>query len=200
MGKVCFTCQTEKPLDSENFNNDKKAKDGFRASCKPCLKAKNYKWRMDNIDRAHATANSEQRKAWHNEYRRGRKAERAKEARKYRAKNLEKYRAYHRKHYAENREDLLAYRAEYIKKNPWFNRAAASRHRALILQRTAKWADREAIKEVYKNCPDGMVVDHVIPLRGKFVSGLHVEKNLQYLLFKDNAIKGNKYDPVLAWI
>lgn len=129
---------------------------------------------------------------WHNEYRRGRKDERAKAARKYRASNLEKVRVSRRDYYARNRERLRKYQSAYIKANPGFNRAASARHRALIFQRTVKWADLSAIKEFYKNCPPGMVVDHVIPLRGENVCGLHVLNNLQYLAAAENGKKSNK--------
>ncbi len=190
--KVCYTCEKEKPVS--DYNLDKKAKDGLRASCRACLKEKNQKWTSENRDKVRVKLNSERRKKWHNEYRRNRKEIRAKEARDYRAKKGDEYRARRRKYYQENRVRLIEYRREYIKKNPWFNRAASARNRALILQRTPPWADLEAIKKIYKECPDGMVVDHVVPLRGKVVSGLHVENNLQYLTAEENGKKSNKFE------
>lgn len=62
-----------------------------------------------------------------------------------------------------------------------------------IVQRTPLWASLENIYEIYKNCPCGYHVDHIIPLKGKLVSGLHVETNLQYLLAQENKIKSNNY-------
>lgn len=62
----------------------------------------------------------------------------------------------------------------------------------LFLQ-TPKWANKDKIKEIYKNRPKGFDVDHIIPLQGKFVSGLHVENNLQYLTVKENRSKYNKF-------
>ena len=72
-------------------------------------------------------------------------------------------------------------------------RLKSANERAARLQRLPAWADAESIKEFYLNCPEGYHVDHVIPLRGKEVSGLHVIENLQYLLAKENMSKGNKY-------
>ena len=60
--------------------------------------------------------------------------------------------------------------------------------------RTPVWADRESIKKFYLNCPEGYQVDHVIPLNGKYVSGLHVIENLQYLTIEENLKKSNKFD------
>jgi len=69
-------------------------------------------------------------------------------------------------------------------------------HRASTNKRRAgkacpAWADLVAIKDVYLKCPDGYQVDHIIPLNADHVSGLHVEKNLQYLTPSENQLKGN---------
>ena len=65
---------------------------------------------------------------------------------------------------------------------------------AMQRQAMPKWADRDKIKEIYTNCPAGFHVDHVIPLCGKIVSGLHVEFNLQYLTALENIRKKNFYE------
>lgn len=62
--------------------------------------------------------------------------------------------------------------------------------------RTPKWADTLAIADFYSNCPPGYHVDHIIPLRGKFVSGLNVVDNLQYLTATENRKKNNTYNCV----
>jgi len=50
-------------------------------------------------------------------------------------------------------------------------------------------ADHEQIKEIYKNCPDNMEVDHIIPVS---LGGLHHQDNLQYLTSDENKRKGNR--------
>lgn len=62
-----------------------------------------------------------------------------------------------------------------------------------IRQRTPKWVNIELINNIYHNCPKGMHVDHIIPLRGVLVSGLHVPENLQYLTMEENLFKSNKF-------
>ena len=50
-------------------------------------------------------------------------------------------------------------------------------------------ADQEIIKEIYKNCPDNMEVDHIIPIS---LGGAHHQNNLQYLTPNENKRKGNR--------
>lgn len=60
-------------------------------------------------------------------------------------------------------------------------------------RRVPLWSEKDKIVEFYKNCPKDKQVDHIIPLKGKLVSGLHVINNLQYLSPEDNMRKSNKY-------
>lgn len=77
--------------------------------------------------------------------------------------------------------------------NPSSNTANVRQYRLAKLKRIPLWADRKAIREVYKQAAQqGLTVDHIYPLRGKLVSGLHVANNLQLLTQTENARKGNK--------
>jgi len=62
-----------------------------------------------------------------------------------------------------------------------------------LRERTPTWADKKKIAEFYANKPEGYHVDHIIPLNGKTVSGLHVLENLQYLPASENCSKSNKF-------
>jgi hypothetical protein len=115
--------------------------------------------------------------------------DKAKEShRLYYLKNKEKI-----KIYAENnKERLLKYRKEYRLKNNHLINALQAKRRSLKLNATPKFANLNKIKEIYKNCPKGYTVDHIIPLQGNNVCGLHVEWNLQYLTRSENSSKSNK--------
>lgn len=82
----------------------------------------------------------------------------------------------------------------YNKNYPEQKRKDAANYRSRKSNRTPKWADIIKINEFYRNCPKGYEVDHIIPLHGNNISGLHIHTNLQYLTKEENSKKGNKFN------
>lgn len=96
--------------------------------------------------------------------------------------------------YIQNKQEILSRNKTWRISNKGKVTAIKAKSRAKRNKRVPIWADIEKIKEIYKNCPPDMQVDHIIPLAGKNVSGLHVHYNLQYLTPEENRKKSNKYD------
>jgi hypothetical protein len=86
--------------------------------------------------------------------------------------------------------DRKRYSTKYGKQQ---RRAYCAKRKATKLQRTPSWANLAAIRLIYETCPIGHHVDHIVPLQGKNVSGLHVEWNLQHLPAEENLRKSNKF-------
>lgn len=59
------------------------------------------------------------------------------------------------------------------------------------LNATPPWVDKNKIKQIYERRKVNEHVDHIIPLKGRNVCGLHVHYNLQILSAKENIKKGN---------
>lgn len=73
--------------------------------------------------------------------------------------------------------------------------AYEAKRRAAQLRATPLWADLNKIAQVYKVAAEwGLTVDHVVPLQGETVCGLHVHNNLQLMKAGDNFAKHNKFD------
>lgn len=60
-------------------------------------------------------------------------------------------------------------------------------------------ADRAAVIGLYRRAKEeGLTVDHIVPLNGDTVCGLHVSWNIQLIPLADNVSKGNKFDETLG--
>lgn len=70
------------------------------------------------------------------------------------------------------------------------NRIRQSKYRSKQYRKLDPTANHEKIKEIYKHCPIGCEVDHIIPLSK---GGMHHENNLQYLPKQENRKKGNRW-------
>lgn len=88
---------------------------------------------------------------------------------------------------------------KWFAQNPERWTAQKAKYRANLLNATPAWSDFEAIKLVYAEArrvssQTGVAhhVDHMVPLKGKNVCGLHVSWNLQLLTSTENQSKGNK--------
>ena len=84
-------------------------------------------------------------------------------------------------------------RKKYMKENKHLFKAYSAQRRARKLKATPKWADLQGIKFFYIFCPEGYHVDHIVPLQGKNVCGLHILSNIQYLTAEENLKKSNKF-------
>ncbi|HSV90911.1 MAG TPA: hypothetical protein VLH80_07410 [Nitrospiraceae bacterium] len=93
-------------------------------------------------------------------------------------------------------KDLCAncYHNGYYFANHTVERARRNARRTRVQIATPPWADMKAIHLFYINCPPGHEVDHIVPLKGKRISGLHVLENLQYLPIKANRTKLNRFE------
>ena len=189
--QVCNKCGIEKPLNQ--FGKNCRRKNNVRLSCKECnvqMVMKKYKenpqafcektgqWRRNNPEkhRRYSVAYIAQNREKLNELRR-----------QYRLRNIER----------ERKKD-----AEYLTKNRAKIYAKNARRRAAEKKATPNWLSfihKAQIEEFYeialaKNIQTGIehAVDHIVPLRGKTIHGLHVPWNLQILTKAENSRKYNK--------
>jgi len=100
-------------------------------------------------------------------------------------------------------EFLECERQRYLKNyqtDPGKYTAKGAKRRAAKLQATPAWSDLVAIAEIYRQAQQLTLdtgvnhdVDHIVPLRGKYVWGLHIPINLQVLTSSANKRKLNKH-------
>lgn len=172
--KKCSKCHKHFPVTE--FYKNKSRIDGLQKWCKNCCRQRDAA--------RHRPYNAEAQKKYANkraEYNRNRRA-----IPEVRAKLL----AANKQHYLKNKEAYVA-------------RALAR------LSRTNKSAithdDPKNVYAIYKKAAELRVsgydveVDHIVPLNGKFVSGLHVSWNLRIVDSAVNRSKSNKFEDGYAF-
>jgi hypothetical protein len=112
--------------------------------------------------------------------------------------NPEAERARLRERYVANIESERALRRQHYTNNKSVYVARAKHRKIQLVKRVPAWADTSAISAVYAEAEEmralglDVHVDHIVPLNGKTVSGLHVHNNLRVMLASDNLAKSNK--------
>jgi len=146
----------------------------WRANNRDKTRAANKKWAAKNREEIRIKALEEGKKRAVSGY-----------YKKWREKNREKHREYHRNYYHDNpgrkTQVLISVR----------------KRQAAKLSATPCWLSEEHIKEIGRFYIEaamvGLTVDHIIPLQGVIVCGLHVPWNLQLMSHSDNSGKGNRF-------
>jgi len=166
-----------KPVDS--FAKRSASPDGLQNNCKECQKAYRREYYMANKEKSKVTSA------------------------KWREENSESIREQKKFYYENNREKFISLNREWRKENPDKVNAHSAKRRASKLQRTPEWLtdfDKEMIDWTYhcakvatEKFGEPYHVDHIIPLQGENVSGLHVPGNLQVIPATENFSKGNSY-------
>lgn len=167
--KVCRTCTLEKPETDFYLRKETGRR---RTECSRCI--------MDRNNNNYAKKPEQ--------YNKMKKASREphllkiqEKARDKYAENLEACREYGR-----NKYQRTKHRGTYVKNT--------SARRARKIQSTPAWSDQTQIRQIYEDAATmGLTVDHIIPLRGVDVCGLHTDANLQLLPSSENIAKGNKF-------
>lgn len=187
--KTCTKCKGEKELTE--FQKCRRNKNSLKAVCRGCVKIRAAEWYSKNKVKATTTSKA---------YREANKEKTKVRHAKYRAENKDKEAARHKKYSVENKEKVNAIGRKWSHNNPAKMNAKNAKRRATKLQATPEWADLDHIKRTYEwakvmeeRTGRKIHVDHIVPLQGENVCGLHCEANLQLMFAEDNMSKGNKH-------
>lgn len=114
--------------------------------------------------------------------------------RRYRYEKPEQYKQAARRRKLNNPESYRKAQSNYARNNPEHFRTKAKVRNRRVKQATPKWVNKQELYNIYRNCPKHMQVDHIIPINGKDVCGLHVPNNLRYLDSIENSKKSNNFE------
>jgi len=202
--KNCSNCKETKPVTEFH----KSRKDGLQAYCKACRKAyrkAHYEANKDKLiayHKAYFEANREKERARMKAYYEANKDKLIARSKAWQKANPDKLLARSKAYHKANREKLLARMKAWQKANPDKNNARNAKRRGCRLQATPPWLTADHLAEIQEwytiaqeiqwLSEEPLEVDHIIPLQGTNVCGLHVPWNLQILPKSENIKKGNK--------
>lgn len=170
---ICVKCKNKYPRNEEYFYKAYGTVDGLNRQCIVCVKNNYNIWASKNKQRC-----KELGKRW-------------------RLANKDKIKAYPKRKYKLSKKAQLR-KSIYDRKrrieNPELYRLYTANRNAAKLHATPSWANEELMELVYVEANyRGLQVDHIIPLQGKNVCGLHVYNNTQLLTEEENALKHNRW-------
>jgi hypothetical protein len=173
--KTCSFCKKEKPESA--FSVRRASPDGLNYKCRECNKEYLKVWQANNPNAF---------KRWYSE-------------------NKEERAQYWRGWYEANKDHRSRSYAEWAKQNKHIVNALIAKRIAAKKQSTPRWANQDAIREVYRAAAERTEqtgvrheVDHIYPLQGKRVCGLHCEANLRVMTKTENIRKSNRMPKDLA--
>lgn len=177
--KKCTRCHIEKPETEFDLRPDRPGK--RRSHCKDCRRKE-----VRDQDKK-----NRKRKSLYNK--------------DYRKTNKEKIDLKGKIYREQNRDRILKYLKSWRKSNPEKVLTGSRERKKRQKQATPSWLSKDQesqFADMYKlrdECSmltgDPYEVDHIVPLKGSNISGLHVPWNLQVLPKDLNRSKGNRYEP-----
>lgn len=179
--KRCSKCNVDKPLDV--FSKCAANKDGLHSWCKECSKVARKEWYDKNAEAEKAKAMQ-----YHYENYEKNKETKIKNSHEWQKNNRERYREIAKRCYEKTKH----------KKFAWQALARAAKRNAV-----PKWINEELKQEIQKFYIEARSktketginyeVDHIVPLMGENVCGLHVPWNLRVITAHENRVKRNKF-------
>lgn len=173
--QICRKCGIEKTF--YDFRQDLSRSSGYQTYCKDCLNRKariQYKEDPSKLERQQV----------------------------YRQQKPDIYRQAALKYYHSNKDLCKKRHKAWRDDNVAELNAKAKAYKLRKKGSIPPWANLDEIKKIYKYARDWTIltgipqsVDHIIPLKGETVCGLHVETNLRIIPWVENVSKKNKFDP-----
>ena len=181
--KTCIDCQKRKSIFLFDYRHDTKK---LKNQCHRCVVIQKIQWKKDNREKVLKGSRERYRK-YREEICYRMTAEYYIKHKKF--KVLKRRRKRSKQHYQNNKHyySVKTAKQRALKRNQTFPQGVESKE---ILQLYKK---RNALNKKYGY--NKYSVDHIIPLKNKYVCGLHHINNLQILLTIDNLKKSNKFIP-----